>query len=547
MTPDPLVLMLSRIQFGLTIGFHYIFVPLSLGLIVAVATMDTLRVTTGRQDWRRAARFWYRFFVLAWLIGMATGYPLRMQLTQQWAGYSEHAREVIHAIMGMEGMIAPAIVSLVLVLASLAHGQPALDRAITRWLLAAVMLLQGACIVTLNAWMQHPVGTEVGAGGAQIVSLREIFLSPTALAKVTHTLSAGLLTGAMFIAAISSWYLLRRQHRDIARISLSLALPMAAIALGAVIWSGHESARVVMKVQPMKFAAMEAHWEHDPGPSSLTLLAWPDTALQANQFAVTVPKLMSWLAMHSDESPPGVRDLLDAAEERIGLALRYRDGDDGGDGWRQLHARTAATRGDWNTLSPEARVHATALASVPSVPTLFASFRVMVGSAFLLAVVLGWALVFRRQVLEGSERRPLRMLLLVLPLPWLATFAGWTVAEVGRQPWVIYEQLATASAARLQPAPAAVAELLIYFAAYGLLAMLFIAVGGAILRAGPRRRLWSSTWQFRLRSLFGNRLQRRIAAAARASAWNGRPTPARPGRPVASRRHRSADRSPSRP
>jgi len=532
--------MLSRLQFGLTIGFHYIFVPLTLGLIVAVAIMDTLRVTTGRHDWRRAARFWYRFFVLAWLIGMATGYPLRLQLTQQWAGYSEHAREVIHAIMGMEGMIAPAMVSLVLVLASLAHGQPALDRAITRWLLAAVMLLQGACIVTLNAWMQHPVGTEVGgAGGLQIVSLREIFLSPTALAKVTHTLSAGLLTGAMFIAAVSSGYLLRRQHRDIARISLSLALPMAAIALGAVIWSGHESARVVMQVQPMKFAAMEAHWERDAGPSSLTLLAWPDSALQANQFAVTVPKLMSWLATHSDESPAGVRDLLDSAEGRITQALRSPGGE--GEGWRQLHERTAATRSDWNTLSPEARVHATALASVPSVPTLFASFRVMVGSAFLLAVVLGWAMVFRRQVQEGSEQRPLRLLLLVLPLPWLATFAGWTVAEVGRQPWVIYEQLATASAARLQPAPAAVAELLIYFAAYGLLAMLFIAVGGAILRAGPRRRLWSSSWQFRLRSIFGNRLQRRTAAAARASAWNGRPTPARPGRPVASRRHRPAD------
>ena len=536
MTPDPFVLMLSRIQFGLTIGFHYVFVPLTLGLIVAVAIMDTLRVTTGRHDWRRAARFWYRFFVLAWLIGMATGYPLRFQLEQQWAGYSEHAREVIHAVMGMENMIAPAMMSLVLVLASLAHNQPAIDRAVTRWLLAIVMLLQGACIVTLNAWMQHPVGTEVGPGGAQsIVSLREIFLSPTAIAKVTHTLSAGILTGAIFIAAISSWYLLRRRHRDVARISLSLALPMAAIALGAVIWSGHESARIVMQVQPMKFAAMEAHWERDTGPSPLTLVAWPDTALQANQFAVTVPKLMSWLATHSDESPAGVRDLLAVAEERIDRALSYDSGSEG-EGWRQLHARTAALRDDWRTLSPEARLRATALASVPSVPTLFASFRVMVGSAFLLAVVLGWALVFRRQVLEGSERRALGLLLLMLPLPWLATFAGWTVAEVGRQPWVIYEQLATASAARLQPAPSALAELLIYGAAYSLLAMFFYATGAAILRAGPRRRLWSSAWKHRLRSLFGSRLQRRTAAAARASAWNGRPTPARPGHPVAKER-----------
>jgi len=254
---------------------------------------------------------------------------------------------------------------------------------------------------------------------------------------------------------------------------------------------------------------------------------------------------MSWLATHSDESPAGIRDLLASAEVRIGRALREGAGGEG-EGWRQLHARTAATHGDWRSLSPEAQVHATALASVPSVPTLFAGFRVMVGSALVLAVVLGWALVFRRQVLRGSEKRALRLLLLVLPLPWLATFAGWTVAEVGRQPWVIYEQLATASAARLQPAPSAIAELLASAAAYGLLAMLFIAVGTAILRAGPRRRLLSSAWKYRLRSLFGSRLQRRTAAAARASAWNGRPTPARPGRLVARRRHRPADQSLSR-
>ena len=542
MTPDPFVLMLSRIQFGLTIGFHYVFVPLTLGLIVAVAIMDTLRVTTGRHDWRRAARFWYRFFVLAWLIGMATGYPLRFQLEHQWAGYSEQARAVIHAVMGMENMIAPAMVSLVLVLASLAHGQPAIDRAITRWLLALVMLLQGACIVTLNAWMQHPVGTAAdAAGAAQIVSLREIFLSPTALVKVTHTLSAGMLTGALFIAAISSAYLLRRKHRDVARISLTLALPMAAVALAAVVWSGHESARIVMHAQPMKFAAMEAHWERDAGPAPLTVLAWPDTDLQTNQFALAVPRLMSWLATHSDASPAGVRDQIVAAEAKIRRALDPGTGAEG-EGWRQLHARTAATRADWPSLGAAAQVHATALASVPSVPTLFAGFRLMVGCALVLAVVLGWALLQRGRMLRGGARRPLRMLVLALPLPWIATFAGWTVAEVGRQPWVIYEHLATASAARLQPAPSAVSELLVYAAAYSLLGMLFFAVGRAVYRAGPRRRLWRSAWQFRLRAFFGGALQRRTATTARASAWNGRPTPARPGRPVGAPRARSVPR-----
>ena len=393
MTPDPFVLMLSRIQFGLTIGFHYIFVPLTLGLIVAVAIMDTLRVTTGRHDWRRAARFWYRFFVLAWLIGMATGYPLRLQLEQQWAGYSEHAREVIHAIMGMEGMIAPAMVSLVLVLASLAHGQPALDRAITRWLLAGGDAAPGRV-------HRHPERLDAASGRhrgrrrrrADRLAARDLPQPDRARQGDAHAERRACSPARCSSPRSRAAYLLRRQHRDIARISLSLALPMAAIALGAVIWSGHESARVVMQVQPMKFAAIEAHWEHDPGPSPLTLLAWPDTALQANQFAVTVPKLMSWLATHSDESPPGVRDLLAVAEERIAPRPARRRGATTASGWRQLHARTAATRSDWRTLSPEARVHATALASVPSVPTLFAGFRVMVGSAFVLAVVLGWAL-----------------------------------------------------------------------------------------------------------------------------------------------------------
>lgn len=532
MTPDPFVLMLSRVQFGLTVGFHYIFVPLTIGLIVAVAVMDTLRVTTGRHDWRRAARFWYRFFVLAWLIGMVTGYPLRMQLEHQWSGYSVHAREVIHAIMGMEGMIAPAMVSLVLVLASLAHGQPALDRAITRWFLAAVMLVQGACIVTLNAWMQHPVGTEAGNVGLEIVSLREIFLSPTALRKVAHTLSAGLLTGAVFIAAVSSFYLIRKRHLDVARLSLTLALPMAALSLGAVVWSGHASARLVMLQQPMKFAAIEAHWERAEGPSALTLFAWPDLTTQANLYAVTVPRLMSWLATHSDASPTGVRELLVAAEERIDVALRETSSDAGA-GWRQLYARTGETREDWPSLSARERVHATALASVPSVPALFASFRLMVGSALLLVVALGCALWHRRALAAGGNQWPLRLLCLCLPLPWLATFAGWTVAEVGRQPWIIYEQMATASAARLPAAAGGILEFLTFFAAYSLLGVLAVNAARALLRVGPRRHLWSSQWRYKVRSLFGNPLQRRTAAAARASAWVGRPTPARRSRRIA--------------
>ena len=519
MTPDPFVLMLSRVQFGLTIGFHYIFVPLTLGLIVAVATMDSLRFATGNHEWRRAARFWYRFFVLAWFIGMATGYPLRMQLEHQWSGYSVQAREVIHAIMGMEGTIAPAMISLVLVLASLSHGQPAFDRAVTRWLLAAVMFIQAACIVTLNAWMQHPVGTAPGEAGVQIVSLREIFLSSTAVWKVTHTLSAGLLTGAIFIASVSSWYLLKRRHLEVARHSLRLALPMAALSLVAAIWSGHSSAREVMLKQPMKFAAIEAHWEQGAGPAPLTLIAWPDVGAQANRYAIEVPKLMSWLATHSDASPPGVRELVTAAEARIAAAL-HESGSAAGAGWRQLHARTAQVDAGWHLLNEPQRLRATALASVPSVPALFASFRVMVGCALVLGFVLAAALLRGRALFEAGDRWRLRLLWLCLPLPWIATFAGWTVAEVGRQPWVIYEQMTTAGAATLPPAARGLAEFATFGVAYAVLGLVFWRLTAWLLRMGPRRRAFSP-WRRVIR--WWRRRGRSHAETTILSAWFERP------------------------
>ena len=499
MTPDPLVLLLSRLQFALTVGFHYIFVPLTIGLAVCVAAMDTLRVTTANHDWRRAARYWNRFFVLAWLVGMATGYPLRMQLEQQWSGYSVYAREVLHAVMGMEGVIAPVMVTLVLALAFVAHCLTHGLRALARWLLAFVLLGQAASIVTLNAWMQHPVGTEFAPGGAQIVSLQKIFLSPTALCKVAHTVSAGLLTGAVFIAAVSAFYLMRRRHLDVARASLMLALPMAACSLAMVVWSGHASGRDVMRQQPMKFAAMEAHWEQGEGPAALTLLAVPDMDAQANRHAIEVPGLLSWVAVHGNASLPGVRELVMQAESRIEAALREPSAA-AGDGWRQLYDLTARTRADWEALTPRQRVHAAALASRPSVPTVFASFRVMVGCALVLALVLGWAIVRRRALVEGGRQPALRMLCLALPLPWLATFAGWTVAEVGRQPWIIHEQMTTASAAVLPGRIDGLAQLAGFGVAYVVIGVLAGAATVWLVRAGPRRLAWPTiTTESRLR------------------------------------------------
>jgi hypothetical protein len=279
------------------------------------------------------------------------------------------------------------MVGLVVLLAFAAHVLPPLVRAGARWLLATILLVQAACIVTLNAWMQQPVGTRVGVNGAEIVDLQAIFLSETALCKVAHTLSAGLLTGTLFVVSVSAFYLLRRRHLAVARFSLALTLPMAGLALVATVWSGHSSGRQVMAQQPMKFAAMEAHWGEHEGPAPLTLLAVPDMSSQTNRYALAVPKLLSWLATHSEESPRGMRELVARAEQQIGAALQEPHGPEG-TGWRQLYERTAQRHEAWASLTDAQRLHAAALASRPSVPTLFVSFRVMVGCA----VVLGFAI-----------------------------------------------------------------------------------------------------------------------------------------------------------
>jgi cytochrome d ubiquinol oxidase subunit I len=315
---------------------------------------------------------------------------------------------------------------------------------------------------------------------------------------VAHTLSAGLLTGTLFVVSVSAFYLLRRRHLAVARFSLALSLPMAGLALVATVWSGHSSGRQVMAQQPMKFAAMEAHWGEHEGPAPLTLLAVPDMSSQTNRYALAVPKLLSWLATHSEESPRGMRELVARAEQQIGAALQEPHGPEG-TGWRQLYQRTAQRHEAWASLTDAQRLHAAALASRPSVPTLFVSFRVMVGCAVVLGFAIASALLTqRRRLLKGGNRAELRLLMVCLPLPWLATFAGWTLAEVGRQPWIIYEQMTTARAAVALPGTAqAVGQLMAFVVIYALLGMLFSLAARWLLLRGPERRVWPAPWRER--------------------------------------------------
>lgn len=493
----PLLLILMRLEFAFTASFHYLFVPLTLGLALALALLEAAHVRSGRTVWRDAARFWRRFFVLAWLVGMATGYPLRWQLQAQWQGYSAQVHQVLQAVMGLEACIAPLMISLVALLTLGGHKLGPRVRLALSVLLVLTMATQAVGILTLNAWMQHPVGVRFTADGAQLRSLAAVFANPYAHTKIAHTLSAAVVTGAFFMLAAAGFYLLKRRHLEVARASLRVALPMGLAGLLATLWSGHESALDVARDQPMKFAAMEAHWHAGEKSAALVLWGRPDMRSQRNEQPLELPQVMGWLAGGEGKAPAGIHELMDQARARLRAAVLPGASADLA-GWRSLYEQTARRHaGQWPRLSAQQRIELAAQASVPHVPSLFVAFRVMVGTGLLLLALLCLAW-WRRNRLEGglAGRRTLGLLVCCLPLPWVATLAGWAVAEMGRQPWVVYGQLPTAAAAVLPTLADGVGEMVTIFAAYGLLGACFVVGCMWLLAQGPQL---ASVWGFVLR------------------------------------------------
>lgn len=489
MNADASVLGLMRLEFGVTASFHYLFVPLTLGLALALCLMEAAHVHTGRSVWADAARFWRRFFLLAWGVGMATGYPLRWQLQAHWPGYVGSVQEVLAAVMTLEAWIAPLMMSLVAVL-GLAGGRlgPRVRLALSVMLLLA-MAAQAAGILTMNAWMQHPVGVDFGPDGARLVSLWDVFANPYAHTKIAHTLSASAVTGAFFMLAVAGGYLLARRHLPTARASLRLALPLGLLGLAATLYTGHESVLDVARAQPMKFAAMEAHWKAGEGGAPLVLWAWPDEQAQANRWPIELPGAMALLM--GGEPPPDLEVLVAQSKRRIRQALRP-DAPPELAMWRSLYRQAQQRHADaWPRLSDEARLDLAARLSRPDVPTLFTAFRLMAGIGALLGVllVLAW---HWRSAFETSPagRRTVVWLMACAPLPWVATLSGWVVAEVGRQPWVVYGQLLTADAGMaLAPAGGAMA-FVARLAGMALLGGLFIAVAAWLWRRGPGPLPW---------------------------------------------------------
>lgn len=464
---DPSLIDWSRAQFALTAMYHWIFVPLTLGLSFLIAFMETMYVRTNNPEWKKTTQFWMILFGINFAIGVATGIILEFQFGTNWSNYSWFVGDIFGAPLAIEGILAFFMESTFV--AVMFFGWNKVSRRahlVSTWLVAIGASLSALWILVANAWMQNPVGMWFNPETArnEMIDFWAVIFSPLALNKFLHTILSGFVLAAVFVVGISAWYLLKKRSVAFAHRSIRLAAVFGLAASVLLVISGDTSARLLAKYQPMKFAATEALHQGTFG-APLTLFGIPsqDTT---SAFTFEIPRLLSWMTYNDgDAYVAGINDLLygNPAQGILSAAEKIERGKAARAALRMF--QRAQKAGDEETLNrikerfadPAFReqtfryfgygflndIHSL----VPNVPVTFWSFRLMVGIGFFLMALFAGAMWFSlRQKLE-SNRWFLWGMLLSIPLPYLAGQAGWVVAELGRQPWAIQDYLPTVAAA----------------------------------------------------------------------------------------------------
>ncbi|HHQ4758657.1 cytochrome ubiquinol oxidase subunit I [Aeromonas hydrophila] len=465
------VVSLSRMQFGATAMFHFLFVPLTLGLSWILVIAESAYVMTGKVIYKDITRFWGKLFGINFVMGVTTGITLEFQFGTNWAYYSHYVGDIFGTPLAVEGLMAFFLESTLVGLFffgwdKLSRGQHLL----VTMLVALGSNLSALWILIANGWMQNPVGAEFNpmTMRMELVDVAAVIFNPVAQVKFVHTVAAGYVAASLFVMGVSSWYLLRRMEVRFALRSFAIASGFGLAAILSVIVLGDESGYRTGEVQQVKLAAIEAEWHTEPAPASFTLFGFPDQTAETTHAAVKIPYLMGIIATRSlDEQVTGLTDLKARHEARIrsGMlaheALETMRADGSNQAARATFERHRQDLGYGLLLTPyakeigkadEAAIAKAVADSIPQVAPLFWSFRLMVGiGVVLLALFAAAFLQLCRGKLVQSPRL-LKALFWSIPLPWIAIEAGWFVAEFGRQPWTISDVLpVSASVSLLTP------------------------------------------------------------------------------------------------
>lgn len=473
LTIDPSLIDWSRAQFALTAIYHWLFVPLTLGLALIMGIMETCYYRTGKQFWREAAVYWQRLFGVNFAMGVATGIILEFEFGTNWSNYSWFVGDIFGAPLAIEGIVAFFMESTFV--AVMFFGWEKVSRGFhlaSTWLTGLGATISAWWILVANSWMQYPVGCEFNPDTVrnEMTSFIDVALSPFAIDKFFHTVTSSWIIGAVFVCAVSCWYLLKRRNTRLATESIKIASVVGIAAAVVTMATGDSSAVKVAQAQPMKLAAMEALYDGGNGVGLTAVAAvnpfeQPDYAKGGEPpLRIAMPCGLSLLATHSlDGYVPGVNDLLNgythadgkrepSAEEKmqrgrkaIATLAEYRKLRASNPGDKQLPRLAAQLKEDmpyfgYGYIKDRAEL-------VPYIPVNFYAFRVMVGVGTLLLLfflVIGHV-AWRRDV-AGSRRWLHWAAIAMLPLAYIASEAGWIVAELGRQPWAIQDMMPTLAA-----------------------------------------------------------------------------------------------------
>jgi cytochrome d ubiquinol oxidase subunit I len=461
MTGDD-VLTLSRLQFGLTALYHFLFVPLTLGMTFLLAIMESVYVMTGREVYKDMTRYWGKLFGINFAMGVTTGLTLEFQFGTNWSYYSHYVGDVFGPILASEGWMAFFLESTFVGLFFFGWDRLSRVQHLTvTWLLALGTSLSALWILIANGWMQHPVGAEFNYETLrmEMASFPDIFFNPVAQVKFVHTVAAGYVTGSMFVLGISSWYLLNQRDVGFARRSFSIASAFGLASILSVIVLGDESGYTSGETQKVKLAAIEAEWETEPAPASFTLIGWPNQETETTDYALKIPYVLGLIATRSiDETVKGLKELRTDSATRIRNGMlayaeleKLRNGDHSPATLRRFDEHKAdlgygLLLKKYTTRvvdADEAMVQKAANDSIPRVAPLFWTFRIMVACGFILLFIFALAFYFCATRVADQKRWLMRMALWAIPLPWIAAETGWFVAEYGRQPWTISGVLPT--------------------------------------------------------------------------------------------------------
>ncbi|RKQ33158.1 cytochrome ubiquinol oxidase subunit I [Oceanobacillus halophilus] len=400
-------LILARMQFASTTIFHFLFVPLSIGLAFIVAIMQTMYYFTKKDMYLKMTEFWGKFFLINFAVGVVTGIIQEFQFGMNWSEYSRFMGDIFGVPLAIEALLAFFIESTFIGVWIFGKGRlPKGLHLASIWLVAIGTVLSAFWILSANSFMQNPLGYELEGGRAIMNDVFAVLTNPKLLVAFPHTIFAALATGGFFIAGVSAWKLLKKKDITFFKSSMTIALIVAAISSLGIAFSGHSQAGYLVEAQPMKMAAAEGIYENTGDPAPWTVVASIDTDNKETNFSLQIPYLLSFLS-YGELS--GEVEGMNTIQEQY--TAQYGEGD-----------------------------------YIPPVKTTFWSFRIMVGFGGLMILLSLLGLAYRKWGVPENHSFYLKFMVFMIFSPYIANTAGWIMAEMGRQPWIVQGLLQTEAA-----------------------------------------------------------------------------------------------------